>query len=411
MKEDKIIKENESVLDSSVLRIKGNVGFAYEEPKFIKVREFSDIKMKAVAPKAKKKEEVEETTYAADGTVMYYAEEVFDDEDDLYSNEINDRQIAKSKYKSYKEMSELIDEALESRGISGKVGLDLLAAMNFSHFIRFENEPSGEFMNAFFDIFEQEHYMYDMNVAEPADSISHLSNIFSIIERAKANGDKPFFFFIKNVNSADVINFFRPVYYFIDNPVGENYLTGQGRSVSIPNNFFILFSLAEKQVPFDISRRLLRYSATLPIEVVDGAKQRDLLAVSLNMTELTRSLGNAMNEISISEDGWRKIDNLANVIGDVNGYNMHNKIARRNEQFITVLLSCGVEENEALDICLSRNVISEAIITARPQDYVEEHDLYRALEQYFGSGNTPLCEKVVKAYLSLFDKGGNRIED
>lgn len=411
MKEDKFIKENKSLLDDTDAKIIGNVLFASNEPKFVKVQEFSSIKRKAVVSSNEKKKPIyeEETAVAEDGTIMYYAEEVFDDEDDLYSNELKDRLIAKSKYKTYKEMAALIDEALDSRGFSGKVGLDLLAAMNFSHLIRFESEPSEQFVYSFFDMFELDRFIYDAD--EDVDNIAHLSYIFSIISRARNNPEKPFFLYLKNIRSKDLLNFLRPVYYFIDNPSGENYLTGQGRSVAIPENFFILFSLKEKETVFDISRRLLRYVATLPIDVIETERQNDILGVSLSMTELSRSLNNAMNEIAVSEDGWRKFDGLSNIIGDINGYTMHNKIVRRNEQFLTILLSADIDENVALDLSLSRNIISEAIITARPQDYVEEHDLYRALDENFGSGNAPLTEKVIKSYLSLFDKGGNRIED
>ena len=410
MKENKFISDKNDLLSSDTLTIKQANVPNNDEQKFVRVKAFSNEIVRNVPSAAKKKVEEETITYTEDGTAMYYAEEVFDDEDDLYSNELKDRMVEKSKYKTYKEMAALIDEALESRGLTGKFGLDLLAAMNFSHFIRFEKDPNFVVIRTIFDMFELPFYSYDAN-EEEIDSISHLSNIFGAISYAKNNPEKPTFFYVENIESKKVLDFFRPLYYFIDNPTGENYLTGQGRSVSVPNNFFILFTLKEGQQPCDISRRLLRYTATLPVNLTDCDRQSEVLGVSLNMTELTRSLGNAMNEYTVSEDGWRKFDSLSEVIGDINGYTMHNKIIRRNEQYLTVLISSGIEENEAIDISLSRNIISEAIITSRPQDYVDDHDLENTLEQYFGAGNTPNTLKVIKAYLSLFDKGGNRIEN
>ncbi|MCQ2087359.1 MAG: hypothetical protein MJZ37_04725 [Bacilli bacterium] len=407
MKENKYIQEKTGLLDKDVVTIKDTNVAILGSGRFIRVAEFSNEVVRR--SQSKKKVEEETITFNEDGTAMYYAEEVFDDEDDLYSNELKDRMVEKSKYKTYKEMASLIDEAMESRGLSGRFGLDLLSAMNYSHFIRFEKEPSEKFLKSFFEMFELNRFSFD--ASEENDSISHLSNIFPAINAAKNDPEKPVFFYVNNLESKKVLEFFRPLYYFIDNPTGENYLTGQGRSVSIPNNFFIIFSLKEGQVPFDISRRLLRYVATLPVEQTEVERQPQLLGVSLSITELTRSLGNAMNEVAVSEDGWRKFDALSNVIGDINGYSMHNKIVRRNEQYLTVLLSAGVEENEAIDISLARNIISEAIITSRPQDYVDDHDLERTLEQYFGAGNTPLTIKVIKEYLVLFDKGGNRIEN
>lgn len=407
MKENKFISDRKDLLSSDTLTSKQANVPNEDGQKFVKVRAFSAEIVKNVSSKRKVEEET--ITYTEDGTAMYYAEEVFDDEDDLYSNELKDRMVEKSKYKTYKEMAALIDEALESRGLSGKFGLDLLAAMNFSHFIRFDKDPNFVVIKTIFDMFELPFYSYD--ASEDVDTISHLSNIFGAISYAKNNPEKPTFFYVENIESKKVLEFFRPLYYFIDNPIGENYLTGQGRSVSVPNNFYILFTLKEGEQPCDISRRLLRYTATLPVNLDLGDRQPEVLGVSLNMTELTRSLGNAMNEFTVSEDGWRKFDSLSNVIGDINGYTMHNKIIRRNEQYLTVLISSGVEENEAIDISLARNIISEAIITSRPQDYVDDHDLENTLEQYFGAGNTPNTLKVIKAYLSLFDKGGNRIEN
>lgn len=422
MKEDKFLKENKSFINNTSSRVQGNTIFVSQEPKFVRVKDFGfeqqqEEQVAVAVPEEVEEEAIEvapivteeEPTAEEDNAIMYYAEEIFDDEDDLYSNELHDRLIAKSKYKTYKEMAGLIDEALESRGFSGKFGLDLLAAMNFSHLIRFEKDPGDEFMNAFFDMFEMEHYIYDAD--SDVKVISNLNAAFNAISTAKNDPEKPVFIYIKNLESKKVIEFLRPVYYFIDNPVGDTYLIGQSRSTRIPENFFILFSLKKDQPVCDISRRLLRYVSTMPVDIMNTKIASDPLGVSLSMTELSRSLNDAMNDYFISEDGWRKFDRLADVIGDINGYTMHNKIIRRNEQYLTVLISADIDENTALDISLSRNIIAEAIITAHPQEYVDDHDLFRALDENFGSGNTPLSEKVVRAYLSLFDKGGNRINE
>ena len=111
----------------------------FEESKYVRVDEFSDINAKVikVEKEAKKVNKVinEDIGYNEKGQPMYYAEEVFDDEDDIYANELNDRLLEKSKYRPYPELGALIDEALLTRGFKGEFGLNLLASMRFSHFI------------------------------------------------------------------------------------------------------------------------------------------------------------------------------------------------------------------------------------------------------------------------------------
>ena len=409
MKEDKFILEKPKALDKRTFTSKDHFVVISEDLKFVKVAEFSDVSAKVINADVKKEEEPklvsEDVSFDEKGQALYYAEEVFDDEDDIYSNEFNDRLIEKSKFKTYPELGALIDEAILSRGFKGKVGLDLLASMTYSHLINLPSDVEDKFIDVIFDIFELPHFAYEIS-----DDVAISDNqcIYNAIKFAKENPDKPTFMYVKGLLAKKTMSFFRQIYYFIDNPVGDSYLTARGKSISVPKNLFILYTLKEDETRFDISRRLLRYNALLNINVDQVPVSDEPVCFHLSCNELYRSLVNASDEYSVSEDGWRKIDTLCNEIGEVNGFVLQNKIVRRLEEYCIIYLSNKEKEEDVLDKAISNNLISEAIITTHPDEFNKEHNLQNCLDTTFGAERTPLTAKVIKEYLSLFGKGGSR---
>ena len=82
---------------------------------------------------------------------IYYAEEIFDDEDDIYTNAMNDRLLQKEHHRSINDIGETINSAVLANGFKTNIGLPLLASMQFSRLIYLPyKEDARGFVKALF---------------------------------------------------------------------------------------------------------------------------------------------------------------------------------------------------------------------------------------------------------------------
>lgn len=341
---------------------------------------------------------------------IVYAEEIIDDDDDLYEDELRDREFEKQRHKSYSEIAKEIDEKLELNGWHGTIGFNLLAAMKFSRFLYFKNRDSlyDEIKGLIYTLDFPFHEVRAENLTTIADDEA----ILDVLAAAKKNDFRPYFIYVGEIAYDKVFEFFRPVYNYIDNPDGDAFLQSNGRNVYLPHNLFFIYTIKDHKNYFDISRRLLRYSAIVDGELIPvEAKDGDLNKMIISFDQLNAAFMEADSEYEISEDSWRKIDNFANAISQVNYYKLQNKIVRRLENYMILCLANGKREEEVVDTCLAYNFISEAIVTKEPAKYFNEFSLSEMLEDSFDGFQMSKCKEVIAAYLDLFDKKGVRKVD
>lgn len=338
---------------------------------------------------------------------IIYAEEIISDDDDLYGDETKDREIEKQKHRSYAEIAKELDEKLEENGYHSTVGFNLLAAMKFSRFLFFKyRETLNDEIKALIRTLDFPYH----NVKVGLENIAEDEGILDVLANAKKSLFKPYFVFVGEVEPENVFEYFRPVYNFIDNPDGDSFMFANGRNVYIPHNIFFIYTIKDFNKYFDIPRRLLRYSAIvdgelIPVEAKSNAECNKMI---LSFDQLNVAFLEADAQYSISEDAWRKIDNFALALNQVNNYKLHNKIVRRLENYMILGLSCDKKEADVVDACLAYNLMSEAIISKFPVKYFTDFSLPEMLDDCFDQYPMSKCREVVNNYLSLFDKKGER---
>ena len=215
---------------------------------------------------------------------------------------------------------------------------------------------------------------------------------------------------VPSLKSKEVFEFLKPVYTYIDSPEANTYVQSGGKSYIVSKNVFFVLTLQEGEILSDISRRLLRY-----ISVVTGdieRCERDAKPVNLIISneELAMSLRESLERRILIEATWKKLDSLVDYINQTSGFVLQNKIVRRLENYSSCLLTSPVEEIEALDRTLAYNFFNEAIITKNAAGYLGTSDIFNMMDSIFGAEQLPLSRKVIKDYLSLFDKKGNRLD-
>lgn len=343
---------------------------------------------------------------------VYYAEEIFDDEDDIYTNAMNDRLLQKEHHRTMFEIGETINNAVLANGFKTNVGLSLLASVQFSRLIYLPyRENVREFVKSLFTSISNPIYMTASSDGGQDDYLAYDDIIYRALEFARVNKNRPVFVFSDNLTSKNLFDYYHHFYQYIDNPDGDIYLTALGRSLYIPHNLYFIFTLQPKQCPFDIARRIYRYVSYLDFNFSEVAPSENKSNLTLSLEELRASLREAADNYGIKEDMWKKFDGIIELIHEVNGFVLQNKVARRLEDYAISYFTSPLEVTEVMDTVIANNFIHEAIITNKPQVYTTDYDLYKAIDNNFGPESLPMTRKVIKEYLDLFDKGGNRIDE
>ena len=337
----------------------------------------------------------------------YYAEEVYDEGEEVIFDDIHDSEVIVEKRLSYKDIVTNLDEAFKGVGLKeDKLALNFLSSMQFSRLINLkptENLIDG--VNALFNALDNPKFIIDY---EDETTIASSATTMELLNFAKEKPFKAVFVYIRGLDSKNIFKYLRPFYPYIDNPNGDCFISAQGKSLYIPHNIYFLVSLDANDVIFDTQRRLLRYLGTLYTPLTLGEVEVENPPYELNTEVIVKASRDANELYSVSEASWKKLDNIVEVVHRVNNYTLENKISRRVEDFVVVQLANEVEEDDALDICLSHDVFQELIVTTRPLMYLKECNITKELNGQFGNNRMPLTKETVSKYLALFDKGGKR---
>lgn len=398
----KALGDNYAPLDKNINRDDYSLVVENKHPKYRILEDFSQSNMN-----------LDEEENKGPKENYYYAEEIFDDEDDIYTNAMNDRLLQKEHHRTMYEMGETINSAILANGFKTNVGLPLLASIQFSRLIFLPyKENARDFIKAMFTSISNPIYMTASSDGGQDDFLAYDDIVYRALEFARVNKNRPVFIYSDNLSSKNVFEYYRHFYQYIDNPDGDIYLTALGRSLYIPHNVYFIFSLKDnKECPYDIARRIYRYVSYLECnfsEVPPSDKKENLI---LSLEELRASLREAADNYGIKEDMWKKFDGIIEIIHEVNGFVLQNKVARRLEDYAISYFTSPLEVTEVMDVVIANNFIHEAIITNKPQVYHTDYDLYKTIDNNFGPESLPLTRKVIKEYLDLFDKGGNRINE
>ena len=347
---------------------------------------------------------INEQELDANGNPIYYAEEVYDDEDDIFVIEAASTMLAKEKEITYEELVNGFNESLESFGIHGNVAQSFLSAMTFSKLI--DVTSINKIIYSLFKVLDNPNYVIHYDEEASITSQKVLINTF---EYAKVHPNIPVFMMFDEIPSTEFLNYLRPLYRYIDDLNGDYYITINGAAVHIPHNVYFLYSLRENQTIFDISRRYLRYISVVNAEyTLDKELTGERKPYSLTINQLINARRNALDNYAVEEATYKKLDLLFNMANEANGYVLQNKIQNKIEEYCSMLLSLSLPEDEVVDRCLAYNVIAAVVISSDPLKLTKDHNLTTLLDNEFGGDKMKLTKNMIKDYLNLFNTKGER---
>ena len=389
-----LMSKNQRLNNSSHL-----YAFKKDPGKFKIVDNFSDSSVSVSASINSTSREVDE-----DGNPIFYAEEVFDDEDNIFAIEEASTMLKKEKSITYADLVNNFNEALESWGVTGDLAANVLASMAFSRLIDVTNVIDA--VPVLLKVLDNPTYVVHY---APNDTFTNQKVLYNTFEYAKTHPNIPVFMVIDEIPAKDYMNYLRPLYRYIDDLNGDYYINVNGAMVHIPHNIYFLTALKSGDVIFDISRRYLRYVSILKADYrINKENVGDRKKMSINNEQLVNARRNAMDSYAIEEATFKKLDGMFNMANEANGYVLQNKIQRKIEDYSAVLLALDINEEDVMDRCLANNVMAAVVISADPTKLTKDCNLTTLLENEFGQDKMKYTKNVIKDYLSLFNSRGER---
>ena len=373
--------------------------FKREPGKFKIVDNFSDSSVSVSAAVNQSAREVDE-----DGNPIFYAEEVFDDEDNIFAIEEASTLLKKEKSITYQDLVTNFNEALESWGVTGDLAANVLASMAFSRLIDVTNVL--DVVPILLKVLDNPTYVVHY---APNDTFTNQKVLYNVFEYAKTHPNIPVFMVIDEIPAKEYLNYLRPLYRYIDDLNGDYYINVSGAMVHIPHNVYFMSALKKGDVIFDVSRRYLRYISILKSDYkINKENVGDRKKFSVNNDQLVNARRNAMDSYSVEESTFKKLDSMYSAANEANGYVLQNKIQRKTEDYCGVLLSLQMSEEDVIDRCLAFNIMPAVVISADPTKLMKDFNLTTILENEFGQDKMKFTKGVIKDYLSLFNSKGER---
>ena len=374
--------------------------FFHQEKRLFKfVDNFSNASVSVSDMLAVTEQEVDEN-----GNPIYYAEEVYDDEEDIFVIEAASTMLTKEKETTYEDLVTGFNESLESFGVHGDVAAGLISAMTFSKLI--DATKIQKIVSLVFKALDNPNYVihYDEN-----SSITSQKVLINTFEYAKTHPNIPVFMMFDEIPASEFLNYLRPLYRYIDDLNGDYYISINGNVVYIPHNVYFLFALRDNESVFDISRRYLRYISIINATyTLDKELTGERKPFSVTINQLTNARRNALDNFSVEEATYKKLDLLFNMANEANGYVLQNKIQNKIEEFSSMLLSLHLPEDEVIDRCLAYNVIAAVVISSEPLKLTKDYNLTTLLDNEFGGDKMKLTKNMIRDYLNLFNNKGER---
>ena len=376
--------------------------FKKDPGKYKIVENFSDSSISVGASINSASREVDE-----DGNPIFYAEEVFDDEENIFAIEEASTMLKKEKSITYADLVKNFNEALESWGVTGNLAENVLASMAFSRLIDVTSVIDA--VPILLKVLDNPTYVVHYI---PNDSFTSQRVLYNTFEYAKTHPTIPVFMVIDELPAKDYLNYLRPLYRYIDDLNGDYYINVNGAMVHIPHNVYFLTALKKGEVIFDISRRYLRYVSILKADFrINRENMTDRKKFIVNNEQLVNARRNAMDSYSIEESTFKKLDGMFTLANEANGYVLQNKIQRKIEDYSAVLLSLEMNEEDVIDRCLANNIMAAVVISADPTKLTKECNLTSLLENEFGQDKMKLTKGMIKDYVNLFNSKGERQND
>lgn len=295
------------------------------------------------------------------------------------------------------------------KGYETKFGNEFISAMLYSRLIILKGEYDINVLRIIADIFDASSYIVSKEDYKD-DSLKDDQGFMNFVRKAHKDKDHPHFIYINNIMAQD-FTYLSEFKNYIVSPNENNVID----DALVPSNLWFIVTLNDRSSSFDIDRDLLKYAYVSTFDYFEsGELERESTPINYSLLEISRILKRAEQKHLLSEDLWKKFDNLIKIPNNINeDYYIDNKIFVRLENFFVSYLECYSEVNqiESFDFALSRTILNDLLLEGSPNLFINQNDLFSYIEHNFEGIDLPNFEALIKSYFSLFDTEGNRYHE
>ena len=176
---------------------------------------------------------------------------------------------------------------------------------------------------------------------------------------------------------------------------GYSYQNGAYSQLSIPANLWCIFVGGVKS---RLTASAKEYSSEVFLRHAGEVYTPSFTPVKnsfLSFARFGELLSEAMQKHFLSLDIWKKLDRLEEYLQGQIHFRISNPTARQIEQYSSVLLACGVSEQEVVDKVIETRIVPMLAGYKKEQINAEGNTLTETLDSLFGMDNLPRTQKAL----------------
>ena len=239
---------------------------------------------------------------------------------------------------------------------------------------------------------------------EAEGGIARPAPLMQTLYSAMNDREKAYFCGIGNAKSADLGQMLMPYIQYFGNPDGEYFVNDESGLISLPQNIWVVLTLAKGQSIEDLPAFVANVATVVDIEA-QGAPERANKSVRkyISVHQLDALVYRAKKACEVSEDIWKNVDRLEGFVNEKTPYHIGNKLFLQLEKYMAVYTACHGEMGEALDSAVAGKLLPGILNMLKGNETLQDTDLSQVVESIFGEENAQSCCNVIKR--PVIDRG------
>ena len=170
--------------------------------------------------------------------------------------------------------------------------------------------------------------------------------------------------------------------------------------ITLPANRRIFIRISsDRKIP--IGAELLKFAAWIEAKDIlsdNAAESTSDEIAALSFEHLLQLTEESEKVCYLSEETWKRIDELCDYLAQTVEFCMDNKLAVAMERFTGIYIASGGTEQEATDAVIAALILPRALAILSSKQDCDHGPLLRFMDERFGLENLPTCADFLKKY-------------
>ena len=239
---------------------------------------------------------------------------------------------------------------------------------------------------------------------EAEGGIARPAPLMQTVYSAMNDREKAYFCGVGNAKSADLGQMLMPYIQYFGNPDGEYYVSDESGLISLPQNIWVVVTLAKGQSIEEMPAFVANVATVVDLEA-QGAPERANKSVRkyTSVHQLDALVFRAKKACEVSEDVWKNVDRLESFVNEKTPYHIGNKLFLQLERYMAVYSACQGEIGEAMDSAVAGKLLPGILNMLKGNASMQDTDLAQVVESIFGEEYAQGCRNIIKR--PVIDRG------